>query len=442
MKIPTIAAVLGLAAVATAEVFLYETFSDGEGWTERWTPSGHREDLGKLEVSAGEWYADQAANAGLRTTEDYRFYATSTKTKPFNNKDKDLVIQFDVKNEQNIDCGGSYLKIFDAELDPKAFNGDSKYNIMFGPDICGPKAIVHAIFHYNGTNYDLKKTVLAPKDSLTHTYTLTVKPDQTYDILVDGKSQASGSLLEDWDFLPPKTIKDPSASKPEDWVEEAMIDDETDEKPAGYDNIPEFIADPSAKKPEDWDDDMDGEWEAPSTANPEYLGPWTPKKIANPLYKGEWEHPMIDNPEYKVDTEIYAYDFGNVGIDVWQVKSGTIFDNILITDDIEEAQKVRDETQASRSDEEAALAAYTELKAAEAKAKADAEKPVEEEEEAVEKIDLESFEAPVEKVEVPEAAADAVKQAEAEEAAAVVEEAVVVEEPVKVESKKPIKDEL
>jgi calreticulin len=225
-----------------------------------------------------------------------------------------------------------------------------------------------------------------------------------------------------------------------------MIDDETDEKPAGYDDIPEFISDPSAKKPEDWDDDMDGEWEAPSVANPEYLGPWTPKKIANPLYKGEWEHPLIDNPEYKVDNDIYAYDFGNVGIDVWQVKSGTIFDNILITDDIEEAQKIRYETKASRSDEEAALAAYTELKAAEAKAKADAEKPVEEEEEVAEKIDLESFEAPVEKVEVPEAAADAVKKAEAEEAA-VVEEAVVVEEPVvveevKEESKKPIKDEL
>lgn len=111
MKIPTIAAVLGLAAVVSAEVFLHETFSDGEGWKERWTPSAHREDLGKLEVSPGKWFADEAANAGLRTTEDYRFYATSTKVKPFNNKGKDLVIQFDVKNEQDIDCGGSYLKV-------------------------------------------------------------------------------------------------------------------------------------------------------------------------------------------------------------------------------------------------------------------------------------------------------------------------------------------
>ena len=111
MKIPTLAAVLGLATMVSAEVYLHETFSDGEGWTERWTPSTHRADLGKLEVSPGKWFANEAAADGLRTTEDYRFYATSTKIKPFSNKGKDLVIQYDVKNEQDIDCGGSYLKV-------------------------------------------------------------------------------------------------------------------------------------------------------------------------------------------------------------------------------------------------------------------------------------------------------------------------------------------
>ncbi|CAO0791966.1 unnamed protein product [Mucor circinelloides] len=440
MKIPTIAAVLGLATLVSAEVFLHETFSDGEGWKDRWTASEHREDLGKLEVSPGKWFADEAYNAGLRTTEDYRFYATSTKIpKPFSNKDKDLVIQFDVKNEQDIDCGGSYLKIF-GDLDPKAFNGDSEYNIMFGPDICGPKAMVHAIFNYNGTNHDLKKSISAPKDTLTHTYTLVVKPDQTYEILIDGKSKADGSLLEDWDFLPPKTIKDPNASKPEDWVEEAMIVDETDVKPANYDDIPEFIPDPEAKKPEDWDDDMDGEWEAPSIANPEYQGEWSPKKIPNPLYKGEWVHPEIDNPEYKVDNEIYAYDFANVGIDVWQVKSGTIFDNILITDDVEEAKKIREETQVLRSPEEGAQAAYNEKIQAEAKAKAEAEGAAPPDEGA-EKIDLEKFEPAVKFDEVPPAAAEALEKAKEEE----ILEAIKEEAEKKVEeedAKKPVKDEL
>ncbi|KAI8384982.1 Calreticulin family-domain-containing protein [Radiomyces spectabilis] len=344
MKVPTIAAVLGLAAVCSAEVFLHETFSDGQSWTDRWTPSTYREDLGKMEVSPGKWFVDEAKNAGLRTTEDYRFYAVSTKFKPFNNKGKDLVIQLDVKNEQNIDCGGSYVKVFSDKFDAKTFNGDSDYNIMFGPDICGTKAIVHAIFNYNGTNHNLKKTIVAPNDVYTHTYTLIVKPDQTYQVLVDGEEKAAGSMLEDWDFLPPKKINDPEASKPEDWVDEAEIDDPEDVKPEGYDDVPEYIADPEASKPEDWDDDMDGEWEAPSIVNPDYKGPWKAKKIPNPAYKGPWVHPEIDNPDYKVDNEIYAYDFNNIGLDLWQVKSGTIFDNLLITDDVKEAEKIREES--------------------------------------------------------------------------------------------------
>merc|ERR1711890_123899 len=71
-------------------------------------------------------------------------------------------------------------------------------------------------------------------------------------------------------------------------------------------------------KPKDWDDEMDG----------------------------EWEPPMIDNPEYNADD---AKDIGKyeenckIGFDLWQVKSGTIFDNILITWDVEHAKKVGEE---------------------------------------------------------------------------------------------------
>lgn len=42
---------------------------------------------------------------------------------------------------------------------------------------------------------------------------------------------------------------------------------------------------------------------------------------------------MIPNPEFEDDKEIYKYDsFKYVGIDIWQVKSGTIFDNIFVGD--------------------------------------------------------------------------------------------------------------
>ena len=36
-------------------------------------------------------------------------------------------------------------------------------------------------------------------------------------------------------------------------------------------------------------------------------------------------------------------DIGAVGFEIWQVKSGTIFDNILVTDDVAEAEKMAKE---------------------------------------------------------------------------------------------------
>lgn len=83
---------------------------------------------------------------------------------------------------------------------------------------------------------------------------------------------------------------------------------------------------------------MDGEWEPPMIDNPEFKGEWKPKDIPNPAYKGKWIHPEIDNPEYKHDDKLYLYEnIGAVGFDLWQVKSGTIFDNIIITDSAAEA---------------------------------------------------------------------------------------------------------
>lgn len=108
----------------------------------------------------------------------------------------------------------------------------------------------------------------------------------------------------------------------------------------GYDDIPEKIADKDAKKPEDWDDEDDGEWEAPLISNPEYKGPWVQKQIANPDYKGIWEAPDIANPEFKDDPTLYAFkDLANVGFELWQVKAGSLFDNILVTDDRKYAEE-------------------------------------------------------------------------------------------------------
>jgi len=341
------------AGLALSEVYFEERFNDG--WRSRWIESTHKgSEAGDFGWSAGKFYGDAEEDKGLQTTQDARFYAISAKfDKPFTNEDKPLVIQFSVKHEQEIDCGGGYVKLFPSDLDQKDMHGDSVYNIMFGPDICGYSTKkVHVIFNYKGKNLLTKKDIRCKDDTLTHLYTLIVRPDNTYEVKIDNKKEESGTLEADWDFLAPKKIKDPEAKKPEDWDEREMIDDPEDTKPEDWEK-PEHIPDPDAKKPEDWDDEMDGEWEPPMIDNPEYKGEWKPKQITNPAYKGKWVHPEIDNPEYQPDDKLYKYsDFGAIGFDLWQVKSGSIFDNVLISDDEKYAEQLAEETWGKSKDGE------------------------------------------------------------------------------------------
>ncbi|PKI37731.1 hypothetical protein CRG98_041882 [Punica granatum] len=346
-------ALSSLVVIASAGVFFEERFEDG--WEKRWVISDWKRDenmAGEWNYTSGKWNGDPN-DKGIQTSEDYRFYAISAEYPEFSNKDKTLVFQFSVKHEQQLDCGGGYMKLLSREVDQKKFGGDTPYSIMFGPDICGHSTKkVHAILNYKETNHLIKKEVPCETDQLSHVYTFVLRPDATYTILIDNVEKQSGSLYSDWDLLPPKQIKDPEAKKPEDWDDKEYIDDPEDQKPEGYDEIPEEIPDPDAKKPEDWDDEEDGEWTAPTIPNPEYKGPWKPKKIKNPNYKGKWKAPMIDNPEYKDDPELYVYpNLKYVGIELWQVKSGTMFDNVLICDDVEYAKKFAEETWGKNKDE-------------------------------------------------------------------------------------------
>jgi calreticulin len=357
MKIALVFA--ALVAVSFATIYFEETFSD-DAWESRWVSSKSREaegSQGKWAVSAGKFYNDAKEDQGLQTTQDARFYQISAEFPKFSNKDKDLILQYSVKHEQKIDCGGGYVKILPGPVDQAAFNGDTPYNIMFGPDICGYSTKkVHVIFNYKGQNYLIKKDIPCETDEFTHLYTLVVSPDNTYRVLIDEKEVAKGNLAEDWDFLPPKEIKDPAQSKPADWVDEKTIADPEDKKPEGWDDIPKEIADPDATKPEDWDDELDGEWEAPSIDNPDYKGEWKARQIPNPDYKGEWVHPVIPNPAYAEDSNLYLYENNQfVGFELWQVKAGTIFDNILITDNWTEAEAFAARTRVTKEGEKKAF---------------------------------------------------------------------------------------
>jgi len=91
---------------------------------------------------------------------------------------------------------------------------------------------------------------------------------------------------------------------------------------------------------------------------------------------------LIDNPDYHPDSNLYAYDsFKYIGIDVWQVKSGSIFDNIIITSDVEEADKWVKDWEVQKEGEKKAFDAHKE----EEREKAEEERKAREAEEASKK---------------------------------------------------------
>ncbi|KAH8271259.1 hypothetical protein KR018_004833, partial [Drosophila ironensis] len=314
---------------------------------------------------------------------------------PFDFKqDKPLVVQYEVTLQEGQECGGSYLKLLSAGKETNeltAFNDKTPYTIMFGPDKCGNDVKMHFIFRHvnpiNGTITEKhcnkpKNRLEEPfKDKLPHLYQLVVHPDNSFEIRVDHKIINEGSLLTDFKppVNPPAEIDDPNDHKPESWDEREKIPDPAAQKPDDWDEDappqlpdaaasmpadwleeePEMIFDPTANKPEDWDAEMDGEWEAPLVDNPVCekaagCGKWKAPLIPNPNYKGKWRAPMIDNPNYQgkwAPKKIANPDFfedlkpfqmtpiAAVGLELWSMSSDILFDNLIITDDVDVARE-------------------------------------------------------------------------------------------------------
>ncbi|KAG8592691.1 hypothetical protein GDO81_000591 [Engystomops pustulosus] len=386
--------------VPSGEVFFSETFDDGS--LDRWVLSRTMkedadEDIAKYD---GEWKVEElkenklSGDLGLVLKSTARHHAISSKLKkPFVFDSKPLIVQYEVNFQDGIDCGGAYIKLLShsSDLNLEEFHDRTAYTIMFGPDKCGEDYKLHFIFrhknpiigdydekHAKRPEVDLKKFFT---DKKTHLYTLILKPDNTYEILLDQIVVSQGSLLEDvipplnppkeiddpkdkkpieWDERP--KIPDPHAVKPEDWNEggAAKIEDVDAVKPEGWlDDEPPLVPDPEAQKPKDWNDDMDGEWEAPLVSNPKCetapgCGEWTPPLIDNPNYKGPWKPPMIENPDYqgiwkphKIPNPHYFEDlnpfrmtsFSAVGLELWSMTSDIYFDNFIICTEKEVADR-------------------------------------------------------------------------------------------------------
>ena len=73
-------------------------------------------------------------------------------------------------------------------------------------------------------------------------------------------------------------------------------------------------------------------------------------------------HPEIENPDYVEAKDVYKRGvIGGIGIEVWQVKSGTVFSDFVLTDSVEDAEKFFQDRQLSRDDEEAAKNAFEQV---------------------------------------------------------------------------------
>ncbi|XP_032597402.1 calnexin isoform X2 [Drosophila grimshawi] len=315
-------------------------------------------------------------------------------TKKFDFKpEKPLVVQYEVTMQEGQECGGSYLKLLSAGKETEdltTFNDKTPYTIMFGPDKCGNDVKMHFIFRHvnpiNGTITEKhcnkpKNRLEEPfKDKLPHLYQLVLRPDNSFEIRLDHKIINEGSLLTDFKpaVNPPAEIDDPSDQKPSDWDEREKIPDPTSQKPDDWnedappqipdasavmpdgwlEDEPDMIADPTASKPDDWDTEIDGEWEAPLVDNPVCeksagCGKWKAPLIPNPEYKGKWRAAMIENPNYQgkwAPRKIANPDFfedlqpfkmtpiSAVGLELWSMSNEILFDNLIVTDDVEVAR--------------------------------------------------------------------------------------------------------
>ncbi|KAJ1952325.1 hypothetical protein IWQ62_006247, partial [Dispira parvispora] len=245
----------------------------------------------------------QAGDFGLVLSDSGTNYAVaSSLDKPLvPGVDKPLVVQYEVKLQDGLECGGAYIKLVSQSkdgkpFDPKSFNNETPYTVMFGPDRCGPKNLVHFILRHKNpktgevTEHSPKNPPMANTNKKSALYTLIVNPDNSFEMRIDNKAVYNGNLLTDMEvpINPPKEISDPDDHMPEDWVHEAEIPDPKAKKPDDWDeNAPKRIVDDKAVKPADWLDNEpleipDPEDKAPEEWNTDEDGDYISRTIPNP----------------------------------------------------------------------------------------------------------------------------------------------------------------
>lgn len=326
----------------------------------------------------GQFFYNNNSKSLSMATKSSRYAITKKFQTPINVVDSDFIIQYEVIPNEKIDCAGGYLKLYgDKNLNERQVSNKTDYKIMFGPDRCENSNLIHFIIKHKGTEKSLKIPPASNLANKSHVYSLVIRKNNEFEILIDGEKIRIGNLLTD--LYPPvneREIADPTDKKPLDWVDDEYIIDEKAVKPDDWNedepeyipdpaktkppkgwllNEPKTIPDPNLKKPEDWDDEVYGEWEPPHISNPKcerapgcgpyepplilnekYQGKWEPPRFRNPMYRGPWRPRLIPNPNFVED--LHPHNFGEiwaVGFELWTVTPSLSFRNIVISKNVE-----------------------------------------------------------------------------------------------------------
>jgi calnexin len=281
-----------LGAANNAGLEFVETF-DGPNPFEAgtWSFSTNSKYLGQpvKVMPAGDAVPGYENDKGVQLTQEMKHYGFGAKlNSPIKvGGGKDLIIQYELKLVETLNCGGAYIKLLRDGHDISSMDNTSPYTIMFGPDRCGATNKVHFIVQHQNpvtSKWEEKhfnETIPVKTDKKSHLYTLILKADNQFKILVDNKLAREGSLLTHLipAINPSEEIDDPTDFKPSDWVDDAEIPDPNATKPNDWDESqPRKIPDPNAVKPAGWLD------EAPNTIpNPEIQKPddWDDEEVRN-----------------------------------------------------------------------------------------------------------------------------------------------------------------
>eukprot|EP01022_Parablepharisma_sp_SALTPOND_P028523 TRINITY_DN71095_c2_g1_i1.p2 TRINITY_DN71095_c2_g1~~TRINITY_DN71095_c2_g1_i1.p2 ORF type:complete len:319 (+),score=24.74 TRINITY_DN71095_c2_g1_i1:53-958(+) len=199
---------LAILAVAFGKVIFSETF-DSENWKQRWNKSEWRAAQQADFVHTGGKLDPGNFSKGLLTTTDMKYYVLSSKL-PINIylNSTPLVLQYSIKFEESVICGGAYIKLLKPDFNPSKFGLETPALVTFGPEVCGTNNRIHILLDSNGRGEIWRKSPKAPTDKSTHFFTLALYPDGTYSLYVNCKIESKGKISEEWALEDPSTVKD------------------------------------------------------------------------------------------------------------------------------------------------------------------------------------------------------------------------------------------